>query len=74
VVRRAASPCGVGKAGFVARPLPVGLEGVVRRAASPYGAGKAWFVARSLPFGLDARHTDGFFSKFTRRVSAESFL
>ena len=52
-------PVGAGKAWFVARPLPVGTR-------------KAWFVAWPLPFGLEVRHTDGTFSKFTRRAMTQA--
>ena len=55
VVRSRRLPVGAGKAGFV--------HGVCL-----VGAGKAWFVTRRLPVGLEARHTDGPFSKFTRRA------
>ena len=68
-------PVGAGKARFVTRPFAVGA-GKARFVTRPFpvGAGKARFVSRPLPFGLEARHTDGFLSKLTRGVSAESFV
>ena len=67
---------GANVSGYSGLPLFYGLNSgrcLGRSYCAPLGLGRRG-SSRGLSLLVEARHTEGIFSKFTRRVSAESFL